>query len=216
MLRRLFINVPTSLFSILEYLFREDYQFKRPFIAKQGVTIDNPALQLKEMILGSDMITLADITEFMKENRYQVYSYLDYYNSFSDTHLIASGDALATFKYLGIDENIAKIAVDIIEEKVTDCIPIRDIECIHRLPKINIPWHEWLIYSIVRKWSENLETGVSNSQFKYAMPLIAPKGCMDVSRFGGQSVSTVNTYTVDDLDNIDALIEDLIEVDEEI
>lgn len=216
MLRRLFINIPTSLFSVLEYLFREDYQFKRPFIAKQGVTIENPALQLKELILDSEMISFADITEFMKENRYQVYSYLDYYNSFSDTHLIASGDALATFKYLGIDENIAKIAVDIIEEKVTVCIPVRDIECIHRLPKINIPWNEWLIYSVVRKWSQKLETGVSNAQFKYAIPLISLKGCMDASKFGGQTASVVMEYKVDDLDNIDELIEDLIDFEEDL
>ena len=216
MLRRLFINIPTSLFSVLEYMFRDDYQFKRPFIAKQGVKIENPAVQLKEIILGSDMITLADITEFMKENRYQVYSYLDYYNSFSDTHLIANGDALATFEYLGIDENIAKTAARIIEENITECIPVRELSCIHKLPRINVPWHEWLIYSVVRKWSEKLETSVSNAQFKYAMPLIAPKGCMDASKFGGQALAVTSEYKIDDLDNIDELIEDLIDFEEDL
>lgn len=216
LLRRLFINVPTSLFSVLEYLFRDDYQFKRPFIAKQGVTIENPAVQLKEIILSSDMIMFADITEFMKENHYQVYSYLDYYNSFSDTHLIASSDALATFEYLGIDENVARTAICIIEENVTECIPIRDMTCMHHLPKINAPWHEWLIYSVVRKWSEKLETGVSNAQFKYALPLIAPKGCMDASKFGGQATALTSVYRVDDLDNIDELIEDFIDFEEDL
>jgi hypothetical protein len=215
MLRRLFINIPTSLFSVLEYMFRDDFQFKRPFIAKQGVTIENPELQLKELILDSEIISFADITEFMKENHYKVYSYLDYYNSFSDTHLISKGDALATFEYLGIDGKIAKTVVDIIEKNITECIPIRDMDCIHKLPRINVPWHEWLIYSVVRKWSEKMEIGVSNSQFKYAIPLISPKGCMDASKFGGQEASSMLEYRIDNLDNIDDLIEDLIDFGED-
>ena len=90
------------------------------------------------------------------------------------------------------------------------------MNCIHKLPRINVPWHEWLIYSVVRKCSKELETGVSNAQFKYAMPLIAPKGYMDASKFGGQAAALTSEYRVDDLDNIDELIEDLIDFEEDL
>ena len=111
----------------------------------------------------------------MKENRCGVYSYLDYYNSFSDTHLIASNNELATFSYLGIDESIANEVVRIIEDNVSDSIPIAELPCIDSLPKINVSWHEWLIYSIVRKWSKKLELNVTNSIFKLASPVVSPK-----------------------------------------
>lgn len=215
-LRRIFINIPTSLFSVLEYLFRDEYQFKRPFIAKLGVEIGNPALQLKEMILSSDSISFAEIVEFMKENHCQPYSYLDYYNGYSDTHLLANGDSLATFNYLGIDDTVAELAVHILEESVSECMPIRDIGCIHNLPRINVPWNEWLIYSVIRKWSDKLEVGVSNSIFKLAFPLVSPKGMMNASEFGGQSVSAESSYKIDDLDNLDDLIADIIDLDEDL
>lgn len=215
-LRRLFINIPTSLFSVLEYLFRDEYQFKRPFIAKLGVEIGNPALQLKEMILSSDSISFAEIVEFMKENHCQPYSYLDYYNGYSDTHLLANGDSLATFDYLGIDDTVAESVVHILENSVSECMPIRDIGCIHNLPRINAPWNEWIIYSVIRKWSDKLEVGVSNSIFKLAFPLVSPKGMMNASEFGGQAVSAESAYKIDDLDNLDDLIADIIDLDEDL
>ena len=215
-LRRLFINIPTSLFSVLEYLFRDEYQFKRPFIAKLGVEIGNPALQLKEMILSSDSISFAEIVEFMKENHCQPYSYLDYYNGYSDTHLLANGDSLATFDYLGIDDTVAELAVRILEDSVSECVPIRDIGCIHNLPRINAPWNEWLIYSVIRKWSDKLEVGVSNSIFKLSFPLISPSGMMNTAAFGGQAVSAESSYKIDDLDNLDDLIADIIDLDEDL
>jgi hypothetical protein len=215
-LRRLFINIPTSLFSVLEYLFRDEYQFKRPFIANLGVEIGNPALQLKEMILSSDSISFAEIVEFMKENHCQPYSYLDYYNGFSDTHLLANGGSLATFEYLGIDDAVAESVIRIIEEKVDECMPIRDLPCIHTLPKINVPWHEWLIYSVIRKWSGQLEVGVSNSIFKLSFPLVSPNGMMNTAAFGGQAVSAESSYKIDDLDNLDDLIADIIDLDEDL
>jgi hypothetical protein len=83
------------------------------------------------------------------------------------------------------------------------------------LPKINVPWHEWLIYSIVRNYSSKLDVGVSNSIFKLAIPLISPKGMMNDEKFVGLATSTDHSYNIDDLDNIDDLIEDYLSINEE-
>jgi hypothetical protein len=152
-----------------------EYQCKRPYIAEFGVEIGNPAEQLREIVVNSEVASFADIASFMKENRCGVHAYLDYYNSYSDTHLIASNTELATFRYLGIDEDIGRQAVDVIEDAVTQSMPIRELPCHDRLPKINVPWHEWLVYSVIRKWSNKLELSVTNSTFKYAIPMVARK-----------------------------------------
>lgn len=214
LLNRLFITAPTSLFSVLEYLFSNEFQFKRPFIAKLGVTIENPALQIKEMVLGSEIISIADVIDAMKESRYQVYSYLDYFNSYSDTHLLVNADYLATFEYLGIKDDIAMNVVRTVEKHVNECVPIRNLSCISDLPRINVPWHEWLVYGIIRRWSQTLEVGVSNSIFKQATPLVSLKGKMNTSKFAGQEASVTSRYVIDDLDNIDDLIEDIIDLNE--
>lgn len=215
-LRRLYINVPTSLFSVLEYLLNGIYQFKRPFIAHIGTEIGDPAMQLKEIVLGSEVISFADITDFMKDNYYQVYSYLDYYNSFNQTHLLLNNEALATLDYIGINEESASAAVALLEDRIQECILIRDISCVQQLPRINVPWNEWLIYSVVRRWSTKLDVGETNSIFKLAMPVIAPKGCLNTAAFAGQAVSSAKSYIIDDLDNIDDLIADYIEINDEI
>ena len=216
MLKRLFINVPTALFSVLEYLFKDEYQFQRPYIANYGVEIGNPNVQLKEIILSSDRISFADITDFMKEKHYQVYSYLDYYNGFSDTHLLADNECIATYEYLGIDGDIIDAVVTMLEKSIYKCLPIKNVDCIRELPIINVPWHEWLIYSIVRKYSRELDVSVTSTTFKQAVPLIAPKGNMDTTIFVGQDLPTDTNYTIDDLDNIDDLIADFVDLDEDV
>ena len=70
-------------------------------------------------------------------------------------------------------------------------------------------WSEWLIYSTLYKWSDKLEVALSSSQFRQSMPLVAPKGKMDLSLFKDVVVSPM-TVTIDNLDNIDELISDII------
>ncbi len=54
LLHKLFVYFPTSLFSVLEFLFKDKYQFKRPFIALIGTDIGAPEEQLKDMVLNSE------------------------------------------------------------------------------------------------------------------------------------------------------------------
>jgi sulfatase maturation enzyme AslB (radical SAM superfamily) len=43
------------------------------------------------------------------------------------------------------------------------------------LPKINIEWNEWVIYSIINKWSTKYLVITSNNQLRAAEPLIIKK-----------------------------------------
>ena len=76
------------MYSVLEYLFHDKYQFKRPYIANYNVNIENPEEQIKDMILNSDEISISDIMEFAKESHYDIYSILELLNSFNDTHAL--------------------------------------------------------------------------------------------------------------------------------
>ena len=56
--------------------------------------------------------------------------------------------------------------------------------------------------------------GTTSNQFKLSVPVVAPRGKMDVQKYEGVSVdTTVSIVQVDDLDNIDDLISDFIEFD---
>ena len=214
LLNKIFVNIPTSLFSVLEYLFKDKFQFKRPFIAKYGIEIEDPAEKFKDYILGKDELVISDITAFARENHYEIYSILDELNSFNDTHLIANKNQFARINFIGITEEIAKETVNILANEVKDCKLIVQLECVHKLPKINIPWSEWLIYSVVLKWSTELVVGTTSNQFKLSTPVIAPRGELCMEKFESVEIDKISPMAqIDDLDNIDDLISDYIEIE---
>lgn len=214
LLRKLFVHFPTSLFSVLEYLFKDQYQFKRPFIANIGADIGDPEEQLHDLIISSDEILISEIIAFAKENHYEIYSILELLNSFNGTHLLVDRNTFATIEFIGINDDIAKNVIAILQDEVTETVLITSLKCIYRLPKINVPWTEWLIYSVVNRWGESLVAGTTSNQFKLSIPVVAPRGKLDVQKYEGVSVdTTVSIVQVDDLDNIDDLISDFIEFD---
>ena len=214
LLHKLYVYMPTSLFAVLEYLFRDRYQFKRPFIANLDTQIGDPEEQLKEIIISSDMIAVSEITAFAKENHYIINPLLDFINDFNGTHLLMDRNTLASIVHIGIDEDIAKKVLGVLQEEVTETMLITDLECIYGLPKINIPWTEWLIYSVVNKWGKSTVVGTTSNQFKLSAPVIAPREMLDTKKYEGFAVDTsVSIMKADDLDNIDDLISDFIEID---
>ena len=40
------------------------------------------------------------------------------------------------------------------------------------LPKISIQWNDWLVYSVINKWSDKYKVMMSSSQFRYSVPII--------------------------------------------
>lgn len=214
LLHKLFVYFPTSMFSVLEYLFKDQYQFKRPFIARIGINIGDPEEQLRDLVVNSDELEISEITAFAKDNHYEIYSILELLNSFNNTHLLMDRNTVATMEYIGINDNIANDVLSILQSQITQTTLITSLDCIYRLPKINVPWTEWLIYSVVNKWGDSIVAGTTSNQFKLSAPVVAPRGKLDAHKYEGVSVnSTTSIIQVDDLDNIDDLISDFIEFD---
>ena len=67
------------------------------------------------------------------------------------------------------------------------------------------------MYSVLRKWSNKLDVAVTSSQFKLAMPLVAPKGGLTpevIKQF--ENTEKEEIVYADDLSKIDDLIADAI------
>lgn len=204
-----------SLFSVTEYLFRNEFQFSRPYLALNDVELSKPLEVIGELVKSKDIISVKSITECAKEFRYQIYSILELMNSFNDSHLLINSEFIATFDYIGINKDIAEKVETIIINNISDTTLIADLSCINTLPKLNVPWTDWLIYSTLLKWSHNLDVSVTNKYFYYASPVVAFKGKMDLSGITAEnSIKMDNSkIEVDDLDNIDDLIADFLDDD---
>ena len=152
--------------------------------------------------------------EFAKESHYDINSILELLNSFNDTHALMNQQYVATWDFLGITEEIANQVINLLQNNVNKTVLISSLDCLHKFPQISAPWNEWLIYSIVLKWSRELTVGTTYNQFRLSAPLIAPVGKLDISEFAGVVTETTKEiYTIDNLDNIDDLIAEEIDID---
>lgn len=203
---------PFSAFSILEYLFGDTFQFSRPYIAEPNVEIGRPGERLHDLIYSGDEFAISDIKEFCKEHRFQIQSLLDYGNACNDRFFWRDKYTMVSIESMDITETISQEMEEIIAAEISCTQPISQITCWHRLPRIAVPWTEWLIYSSLNKWGQRLTVATSSNQLRMAVPLIAPQGEMAADAFKEMSAESVQ---IDDLDNIDDLIADLIELEED-
>lgn len=200
-----------STYSILECLFRDQYQFSRPYIAKREVKIGRPGERLHDLIYESDEFQISDIRDFQKESHFQIQCLLDYLNQCNDAYLIADENELVSISCSNITEETSKQIEQIVLDEVDATVPISSLQCISKFPQLCIPWTDWLIYSILNKWSNALEVSASTNQFRYAVPLISRKGKMKASDYSDLTRGSNKPIVMaDDLDNIDDLIANII------
>ena len=208
------VHYPHSAFSLLEYLFRDDFQFERPFFAKNSVEINRSAERLEAFIAGKETVDVLEVRQLADEMRYVITSMIEYINSYNDTHLWVNKDKIMKIDAIGITEEIVHNVEEKIIKCVDDTVPIRNIMYSYNLPQINVPWTDWLVYAALNKWGTKTDVALSNAQLRYAVPLIAAEGKMNITQYDKiQFEESSSGLKIDDLDNLDDLIGDLIEVD---
>ncbi len=208
---------PFSAFSLLEYVFRDEFQFWRPYIAAKGVDIGRSSEILHDLIYSNDEFTVSDINEFCKEHHFYIQSILEYMNSCNDRFLLADGYTLISIETTGITEKIAEELENLIAEEVDHVQPISQLTCWNFMPKIKIAWTDWLVYSVLNKWGKRLTVATSANQLRHSVPLVAHPGSDNIDLTDNFADKTSKpSIMVDDLNNIDELIADIIDLDDEV
>ena len=206
-----FISYPFSLYSLLEYLFGDYYNFSRPYIAKKNATIERVDDLLHDMIRESEKISISDIMAFAREHHFVIANILEFIDSCNETHLLMNDMELASIDYIGVTAEIAAILEKRISEEIDCTVPIHQLQSVSTLPEIKVEWNTWLIYSVIKKWGVSLEVAASNNQFRHSYPLVAPKGRMDLSQMDPSTGEHDGQLVMaDDLSKIDELIGDYV------
>lgn len=205
---------PFSAFSIIEYLFRGKFQFSRPYIARNGIEIGRPAERLYDLIYSNDEVTVSEISEFARDNHFHIQSLLDYVNGCNDEFFLINNDLMVRIARTGIDDGIATQIDNIIADAISETTPIKNLSVWSELPRINIPWTEWLIYSVITKWGKRTMAATSSNQFRLSVPLVAPVGKYDPTAFRDiDRGETTVSFVADDLSDIDSLLEEMMDDD---
>lgn len=206
------IMAPFGIFSVLEYSFREQYQFSRPYVSANGIEIGHPAERLHELLYCADTFSVSDIREFVKDNHFQIPSLLEYINACNDRFLLIDSDTAMDIAQIGISEESAHDIDEMLSTVVTETIPISHLNIWDEMPLISVPWTDWLLYSVLYKWGTAVSVSTSSQQFRYAIPLVSPAGQVNSVAFQNLNREEAATlFQPDDLDDIDALLEDIID-----
>lgn len=200
---------PYRLFSLLEYMLGDEYQFARPYIAKINTVIDRPMERFTELLDQQDVTEIEELLNLASECRFQMVGLLDFLHMFSGTHLILDKTRLIKISATGIDEVIFRNVEALILNEIQGTKVISQLRCQELFPRVNIEWSEWIIYSSINRWGDKLEVGLTTRVFKDAVALVAPVGLLNPDEFS--DVLATTKYQADNLDNIDDLIADIIE-----
>jgi len=214
MLNRLGIYYQYSLFSLLQYMFGDDYQFERPYIAHEGVSINKPMELMEEYVAANDVLEVTELLELAKEYHYTIYDILKFLNSWNGTHLLISKQEMASTEYIGITEDIVSAVEALILEEIGEQALVTELRCIYKLPKINVAWNEWLIYSVVNRFSSQLEAHTTYSQFRSASPVVSRIGMFNREAYeDDDSGHMAQTVDLNDMDAIDDYIMEDFEIE---
>ena len=206
------VSIPFQAYSVLEYLFEDEFQFSRPYVAKIGVEIGRASERLHEEIYNEDEYMISDIRDFAKENHFQIHSILEYVNTLNDRFLMRDAETIVSIDLLDITEKKTKEVQDIILQNISETTPIRDLKCFEEFPSINGSWTEWLVYSSLLKWGDQIDVGSSSLKLGKALPLVSPKGQMNTKAFEDM-LATPLKVKIDDMDDIDEILTDIITED---
>lgn len=210
LLSRNYVTSGFCLYSLLEYLFGDEYNFSRPFIAREGAEIKSIQSVLKEMVQDSETIALSEVLAFASEHHYSIAGILDFADLCNDTHLLINDDELASIDYIGATEETAKTIEKLILAEINEATPIAHLECISQFPKLNVEWNAWLIYSILHKWSQALDVGPSKYPYRISYPVVAPAGMPLTVEYDERISHSGELVMPDNLDNIEELIADYL------
>lgn len=211
LLNRLGIYYQYSLFSLLQYFFSEQYEFARPYIAQIGVNINKPIELLQEYVSANEVFQITEFLGLAKEYHYTVYDILKFLNGWNDTHLLINKQEMASIEHIGITEDIACKVERMIIDEMEDGSLISELECIYKLPEINIPWTEWLVYSVINRWGIEVEAHTTSRQFRLSSPVVSKIGEFDRNNYGdSDSGEMAKTIDLNDIDAVtDYIMEDI-------
>ena len=106
--------------------------------------------------------------------------YIEFVDRNNDLLLFKNQTTIATLEFMGVSDAQFENIDDIISSFLMGqkYAPLSSFSEYWKLPKLNCPWNEWVLYSIIGKYSKQYKTAVSSNYLSDAIPFVV---CMDMN-----------------------------------
>lgn len=163
------------MYSIAKYLFDNEYQFRRPFIANIDVEIGSRTERILSYVEQFDEITITDIKDFIDDQGIQIYSLFDFINSL-DNFIRIDRDVLKRIEPNIISEEQLESIKEVIKFNLSMNGYISTITFDYfYLPNIDILWNQWSLQSIINRFLPDICMLYSSNSYNNTIAIIIDK-----------------------------------------
>ena len=158
-----------ALFSLLEYLFKGEYEFSRPYIAsKNSTTITSDSI-IREFVSSFDELSITELKNFIDDSHIKITNFSDLIDRLGDKFMRAGRDFLIARDKLNLSGNM----VNRIEETLLAIVGIKGYISVRLLsdflffPSIGIRWTPYLLVSIIKVLGKKINVFAANTDYRY-------------------------------------------------
>lgn len=165
-LNKYHVREHSALFSLLQYLFHDEFEFRRPFFAAKGTVIQNQIDRIKDYVSLYDELLIDDLLEYIYDNKMDINSIVGCIDLLQD-YCFKNENTIIAIERTNANRYNIGLAEKIVEKELgqNDFIFAENLKCMDALPK-EVIWNPWLLYSLFNKFGTNLKVILSNNQFK--------------------------------------------------
>ena len=195
-------------FYLLREIFPNDFTYNRPFISKLGVEMKDADTQVLERLLEYDSISLEEIKSVTNDVGTIIDRYIDYIDKINDYFIFMDRNNIVKNQIAFGNEDFSKLDVvifDFLSGK--EYASLQQFYNYWELPTINIKWNDWVLYSIIKKFSKDYFVITSSKKMSDAIPYVYKK-TFDPKEiiFDDEEVCDTTDFDFDDVDSIDELL----------
>jgi hypothetical protein len=158
-----------ALFSMLEYLFKEEYKFSRPYIAsKNNIAITSDSI-IREFVSTFDELSIAELKNFIDNNHIEITNFSALIDRLGDKFIRADRDFLIARDKLNLSDNM----VNRIEETLLaimgtkSYISVRLLDDFLFFPSMGIRWTPYLLVSIIKLLGKKINVFAVSTDYRY-------------------------------------------------
>lgn len=197
-------------FYLIRELFPNEYAYNRPFIAQLGVDIISGEAQVIERISANSETDISELRQYAREVGTVIDRYIEFIDRNNDTFIFKNGHTIIMLDAAGVYDDEFDNIDDIIsaflgEQQYRNLGEFYDY---WKLPKLNCLWNEWVLYSLINKYSQKFKGIVSSNYLSEAIPFVARQE-VKIEEIDFSSASKISVFDEDATD-----IEDMLDFDD--
>lgn len=158
-----------ALFSLLEYLFGDEFEFSRPYIApKNSTTLSEDAL-IREFVSSFDQLKISDLKTYLDDMHIRIMNYSALLDDLSEEFLRIDDDLLMRKDKLELSEEtidkIEKVLLALMGQ--ARYISSRVLSDFFFFPNVGVKWTPFLLISIIKSFGKQVKVIDINTDYRY-------------------------------------------------